>query len=128
MPYRALAQLPRGPLVEFPFYDRRIDFHIHTRYMLNSTMHWHPLVNGYSDHIPAEFRAVATTLSSFPSRESFQAMRERRVRYVSIHWGRHGYGGAAATDIKNRLQPYLPNLKLVAEDQQVTIYEVISWP
>ena len=41
--YRALASMPRGPVAEFPFYDRRTDFHIHTRYMLNSTAHWQPL-------------------------------------------------------------------------------------
>ncbi len=126
--YRALAQMPRGPLAEFPFYDRRIDFHIHSRYMLFSTAHWQPLVNGYSDHIPIDFRSLATVLASFPSRESFDAMRERRVRYLSIHRGRHGYGDATTPEIERRLQPFLPHLKLIADDGQVVIYEVTSWP
>ncbi len=65
--YRALASMPRGPVAEFPFYDRRTDFHLHTRYMLNSTVHWQPLVNGYSDHIPADFRTLAPVLATFPS-------------------------------------------------------------
>jgi hypothetical protein len=125
--YQALTALPRGPLVEFPFYDRRIDFHIHSKYMLNSTVHWQPLVNGYSDHIPADFRAVAGTLATFPSRESFTAMRERRVRYLSI--SRSLYGRVVvAPEIERRLVPYLDHLRLVADDGNVVIYEVVSWP
>jgi len=124
--YEALAAQPRGPVVEFPFYDRRIDFHIHTKYMLNSTVHWQPLVNGYSDHIPADFRAVAGTLATFPSRESFAAMKERRVRYLSI--SRSLYGRAVAGEIEERLRPFLEHLRLVSDDGTVAIYEVVSWP
>jgi hypothetical protein len=124
--YRVLADMPRGAVVEFPFYDRRIDFHLHTRYMLNSTVHWQPLVNGYSDHIPAEFRAIAQTLATFPSRESFDAMRERRVRYLTFR--RTLYGRAAAPEIEARLRPFLPHLRLLADDRDLAIYEVVSWP
>ena len=126
--YRVLAQMPRGPLAEFPFYERRIDFHIHTRYMLFSTAHWQPLLNGYSDHIPADFRTLAVTLASFPSRESFDAMRERRVRYISIHRGRQGYGSATAPEIERRLQPFLQHLRPLADDGDIAIYEVVGWP
>jgi hypothetical protein len=126
--YRMLARLPRGPVVEFPFFDRRIDFHLHTRYMLNSTVHWQPLVNGYSDHFPGDFRAVAPTLASFPSRESFEAMRDRRVRYITINRGRQGYGAATAPEVMRRLEPYLQNLRLVSDDGTLVIYEIVSWP
>ncbi|HET7220133.1 MAG TPA: hypothetical protein VFJ02_18890 [Vicinamibacterales bacterium] len=124
--YRALAAVPRGPVVEFPFFDRRVDFHIHTRYMLRSTMHWQPLVNGYSDHIPLDFRETAKTLATFPSDESFQAMRTYRIRYLTISRGL--YGRPAFADVEARLQRYLPHLKLVADDGDVVIYEVVSWP
>jgi hypothetical protein len=124
--YHALAAVPRGPVVEFPFFDRRIDFHIHTRYMLSSTVHWQPLVNGYSDHIPADFREIAPVLATFPSPESFQAMRTYRVRYLTITRSR--YGRQATEDVVARLQRYLPHLKLVADDGDVVIYEVVSWP
>jgi hypothetical protein len=124
--YQALTTLQRGPLIEFPFFDRRIDFHIHSKYMLNSTVHWQPLVNGYSDHIPADFRAVAGTMATFPSRESFAAMRERRVRYLSIN--RSLYGRVTAPEIEERLRPYLEHLRLVSDDGIVAIYEVVSWP
>jgi hypothetical protein len=126
--YRVLAGMPRGPVAEFPFYDRRIDFHIHTRYMLNSTAHWQPLLNGYSDHIPADFRALAPILGTFPSRESFDALKDRRVRYITLNRGRQGYGGGAWPDIERRMQPYLPHLQVVADDGALVIYEVVSWP
>ena len=120
--------MPRGPVAEFPFYDRRIDFHIHTRYMLNSTAHWQPLVNGYSDHIPADFRTLAPILATFPSQASFDALKDRRVRYITLNRGRQGYGAGTWPDIERRLQPYLPHLQVVADDGELVIYEVVSWP
>jgi hypothetical protein len=126
--YRQLAGLPRGPVAEFPFYHQRIDFHLHTRYMLKSTVHWQPLVNGYSDHIPGEFRTLANILATFPSQESFDAMRDIRVRYLTLNRGRDGYGAEAWPEIERRLQVYLPHLKLIATDGELTIYEVVSWP
>ena len=126
--YRQLAALPRGPLAEFPFFDRRVDFHLHTTYMLNSTVHWQPLLNGYSDHIPADFRTLATNLASFPSNASFDALRAERTRYLALHRGRGGYGSQAWPDIERRLQPYLEHLKVVAEDEDDVIYEILSWP
>jgi len=124
--YRQLAQMPRGPVAEFPFYEQRVDFHIHTRYMLKSTAHWQPLVNGYSDHIPADFRALARRLATFPSQDSFEALKQRRVRYITLN--RSGYGHVTWEQVERRLQPYLPHLKMVADDGEVMIYEVVSWP
>jgi hypothetical protein len=127
-PYRVLAGVARGPVAEFPFYDLRSDFHIHTRYMLNSTTHWQPLLNGYSDFIPPDFRTLATTLAAFPSREAFNALKDHRVRYITLNRGRQGYGGATWPDIERRLQPYLSHLRPIADDGQLVIYEVLSWP
>jgi hypothetical protein len=124
--YRVLADMPRGAVVEFPFYDLRIDFHLHTRYMLNSTVHWQPLVNGYSDHIPADFRTAAPVLTTFPSHESFEEMRSRRVRYLTLH--RRLYGRAGWPEIQRKLMPYAPHLRLLSDDPDVVIYEVVSWP
>ena len=124
--YRVLAQLPRGSVAEFPFYHRRIDFHLHTRYLLNSTVHWQPLVNGYSDHIPVDFRTLATRLASFPSRDSFKAMRERRVRYITVHRDKYGERGAA--DVERGLREFGDCLRLMAEDRRLAVYEIVTWP
>jgi hypothetical protein len=124
--YRILGDMPRGPVVEFPFYDRRIDFHLHTRYMLNSTTHWQPLVNGYSDHTPAEFRTMAVRLASFPSRDAFDALREKRVRYIVIH--QKLYDRESLAEVARRLQDFGQFVKPVAEDESVRIYEVTGFP
>ena len=42
-------------------------------------------MNGYSDYIPPDFRELAVTLAPFPSRESFDALKKRRVRYIVVH-------------------------------------------
>ena len=84
-PYRMLARLPDGPVAEFPYFFRQIDLHRHAHYMFFSTYHWHPLINGYSDHIPAAFRETAETTSRFPSLPAFAILRERGARYVVVY-------------------------------------------
>jgi hypothetical protein len=124
--YRVLARMPRGPLAEFPFYGRRSAYHIHTRYMLNSTVHWQPLVNGYSDHIPSDFRTLAPRLATFPSREAFDAMRERRVRYIAVHYNR--YDSHSAKDVAQRLERFKDYLKPLAQGEGLELYEVVGFP
>jgi hypothetical protein len=125
-PYKVLAQMPRGAVAEFPFYGTRSDFHLHTRYMLYSTAHWQPLVNGYSDHIPADFRTAAPILATFPSRHAFDELKARRVRYVTINRGR--YGRVGAPEVMQRLRPFMAHLRPVADDGDLAIFEVVSWP
>ena len=123
--YRMLAQLPRGPVAEFPFYGERIAFPLHTQYMLFSTFHWQPLVNGYSDHIPADFREAAPVLDSFPSHDVFNVLRRYRVRYITVNWNMFG---PRETEIRERLRPYAPHLRELAADELMTLYEIVSFP
>ena len=83
-------------------------------------------LNGYSDYIPPDFRELAVILASFPSRESFDAMRQRRVRYIVLH--RDLYGGETWPLVEARLQPFLRYLRSVAADQRVLIFEIMAWP
>ena len=124
-PYALLAQLPKAPVAEFPFYGERVAFHLHTQYMLFSTFHWQPLVNGYSDHIPADFRQAAAVLDSFPSTDTFAVLRRYRVRYVTIHWDMFG---PRAAEIRQRLEPFAPYLRKLGEDDLMTLYEVMGFP
>ncbi len=71
MNYRVLAAMPRAVLAEFPFYGERMAFPLHAQYMALSTTHWMPMVNGYSDYIPPDFREAASVLDSFPSSDTF---------------------------------------------------------
>jgi hypothetical protein len=124
-PYRMLAGLPPGPTAEFPFYGERVAFHLHTQYMLFSTAHWQPLLNGYSDHIPADFRQAAAILDSFPSTDTFATLRRYRVRYVGIHWNMYGPRQA---EIRERLVPFRQHLRELSADEVMTLYEIVSFP
>lgn len=124
-PYTVLAQRPRAPVAEFPFYGERIAFPLHAQYMLFSTSHWMPLVNGYSDVIPLDFRQAAIVLDSFPSNDAFIVLARHRVRYITIHWDMFG---PRQEDIRRRLQPYAANLALLASDDRMTLYEVVRYP
>jgi hypothetical protein len=87
--YRMLARLPRGPVAEFPFYWRNADLQHHAMYMLLSTYHWQPMINGYSDIFPRDYAAVSRSLASFPSREALEMLRERGARYVIVDYPRY---------------------------------------
>jgi hypothetical protein len=124
-PYAMLAAQPRGPVAEFPFYGERVAFPLHTQYMLFSTAHWQPLLNGYSDHIPRDFREAAVVLDSFPSTDTFAILRRRRIRYIGIHWDM--FGGRQG-EIRERLRPFEKHLRELASDELMTLYEIVSFP
>ena len=124
-PYAELARRPRGPVAEFPFYGERKAFPLHTQYMLFSTLHWMPLVNGYSDVIPRDFREAAVVLDSFPSSDVFKVLARYRVRYIAVHWDMFG---PRQDEIRRRLTPYAANLMMLASDDRMTLYEVIRYP
>lgn len=124
-PYMLLAMSPRGVLAEFPFYGERVAFPLHTQYMLFSTAHWMPMVNGYSDVIPSDFRQAAPVLDSFPSDDAFAVMARRRVRYVAIHWDMFA---GRQDEIRARLERYRSNLRMLASDERMTLYEVVRYP
>lgn len=125
-PYVLLAGLPDGPVAEFPFFYRRIDFHRHSVYMLTSTAHWKPLVNGYSDFIPDDFRQMVIPLSSFPTDEAFRILRKRRTRYVVFH--ADYYDHRSREKVKERLAQFERCLRPLAVEGDVWLYEIVAWP
>jgi hypothetical protein len=124
--YRVLATLPHGAVAEFPYWYQRSDFPRHAYYMLNSTMHWKPLVNGYSDHIPADFRETVVSLSSFPSRESFGILALAGARYVVFHLNM--YDARLRARLMDRLDTYSAYLRPLVREGSVWLYEIVDWP
>jgi hypothetical protein len=124
--YRMLATLPRGPVAEFPWWYQRSDFPRHAYYMLNSTAHWHRLINGYSDHIPADFRRNVVPLSSFPSRESFSILAKVGARYVVFHT--HMYDARQRARLVEGLNTYSAYLRPLMHEGTVWLYEIVDWP
>jgi hypothetical protein len=123
--YALLARMPRAPVAEFPFYGERVAFPLHAQYMVLSTSHWLPLVNGYSDHIPLDFRESAAVLDSFPSNDSFAVLQRYRVRYITIHWNMFG---PRAEEIRDRLGPFARHLRPLASEPNMSLFEIVSFP
>jgi hypothetical protein len=125
--YTTLARLPRGPVIELPYWSDNGAYHRHAEYMLLSTAHWQPLVNGYSDHIPQDFRDNALPLSGFPSRDSFAILENIGARYAVFHLNL--MGPEARTSLVARLEnDYLGYLRPLEKDGDVWLYEIVSWP
>jgi hypothetical protein len=124
--YRKLAALPYAPVIELPFWYRRPDFPRHAYYMLNSTAHWLPLVNGYSDHIPQDFRNNVIPLSSFPSLESFAILGRLDAKYVVFHLNM--FNRASRARLMQQLQTYARYLRPLVQEGDVWLYEIVDWP
>ena len=124
--YRHLATLRRAAVLELPFFYERSDFPRHAAYMSASGWHWQPLINGYSDHIPLEFRDLAPRMHGFPSMESFAELRQRRARYVVMHLNL--YGRRDRERMLERLKAYGAYLTLLNDDGNIRLYEITAWP
>jgi hypothetical protein len=124
--YRMLATLRPGPVAEFPFFYNRSDFPRHAEYMLSSTYHWQPLINGYSDHIPQDFRDMVIPLSSFPTIESFRILQERKARYAIFHLDY--YDRRSREKLLERLDRYQQYLTPLSRENDVWLFEITAWP
>jgi hypothetical protein len=91
--YRLLAREPgRVVLVEVPFYPPEAIF-MNAEYVLNSTAHWRPLMNGYSGYTPESYREVAWPFWNFPAEASIDAMRAAGVTHIVVHPSRFDHEG-----------------------------------
>ncbi|MCU1385679.1 MAG: hypothetical protein JWL71_4376 [Acidobacteria bacterium] len=124
--YRTLATLPRGPVIEMPFFYPSVGLFQHTKYMLASTAHWMPLVNGYSDYIPPDFYEHVMLLAPFPSRDAFKILEPNRVRYAVFHM--NGYNAENRQDVETRLKEFAPFLRPLYADETTRLYEIVGFP
>lgn len=123
--YRRLALLPPGPVIEFPYFSAPLERSRHTEYMLMSTVHWKPLINGYSDHIPGDAFADMRTLGMFPHPKAWDVMAGRRARYVIVHWNL--YPGEAIEELSAEIRRPDRGLRLLLEAPDRSLFEVASW-
>jgi hypothetical protein len=124
--YETLAKSRFGVVAEFPFFYIPTDFHRHSRYMLGSTAHWLPLVNGYSDYIPPDFVDIALPLASFPNPEGFDILRARRARYAVFHLDLYNTRNRQST--LRRIEAYKDYLEPLVQDDDVWLFEIVKWP
>jgi hypothetical protein len=69
--------------------EKRPAFH-ESIYMVYSTLHWKPLVNGYAGIEPRRYVTIRTLAASFPEPQVLATLRGTGARYVVLH--RKGYG------------------------------------
>ena len=120
--FTRLAELPRAPIIEFPYFSERMDLHRHTEYMLMSTYHWQPLVNGYSDYTPPDAVDAAPKLATFPGPDAWSVISDRRARYLIVHW--HIYGDAGEP-VRNAVSRD-PRLHLILETPEMSLFQVVD--
>lgn len=125
--YRSLADLPKAPTIELPYWATAPEFHRHAEYMLTSAAHWQPLINGYSDHIPQDFRDNAPILATFPSREAFAVLEPLKARYVVIHRELMNPETRERT-VRGLDVEFVDYLRPIVKDGDVWLYEIIGWP
>lgn len=81
--YLAESSWP-GAVAELPIYERR-EFHRNARYLLASTAHWRPLLNGFGGFAPPDFDDTARLAGMFPSVLAVAWLQEIGVGYVVLH-------------------------------------------
>jgi hypothetical protein len=121
-PIHARLRGSNAVVAEFPFYplDRVSRQAV---YMLHATEHWRPMLNGYSGLIPESFVAHARDLAHFPDAHALETLRAIGVTHVFVHdralrdWTDNDTADAV---------PHAPGLRLIAEDGDVRLYELVA--
>lgn len=118
--YDVLAAEPGGAIVELPF-PMPQQWFLNTPYMVNSTRHWRPLLNGYSGFRPASYGESYDLMRKFPSDDSLIELVSRGVSHIVVHQRAMNHG---APD--DRYNPFesIASLQLVARDDDVLIYRL----
>ena len=119
--YDVVAALP-DPVVlaEFPMY-RPNAFFRNADYMLASTRHWKPLVNGYSGFQPQSYRQLSEAMGRFPDPPTTDILRQAGVTHVVIHRNLMGKGRDRLLDTMVRSGEFEP----VAGDEQVRLFRLL---
>ena len=118
--YATLADQAGAVVIELPFHEQRRSYGGAT-YMLNSTSHWRPILNGYSGFSPRSYDETFASAQSFPDEASLGALRARGVTHVIVHqtdfsgmFGRDRFAAIAG----------VASLTLAAEHGDIHVYRL----
>jgi hypothetical protein len=100
-----LPILPNDGLFQRPRFDDSV-------YLLRSTSHWKPLVNGYAGIEPLSYSRVREAMKDFPSEESLALLKSMDVRHVLVHLRALGPNRRKA--VEERLKDFEPKLREAA--------------
>jgi hypothetical protein len=117
--YERLRNRPDAGLVlELPFFRSSANFR-QSQYMLNSTRHWRPLVNGYSGFQPLSFYEHADALAGFPDAASLDLLRQLDVTHVFVHT--EEFSPETLARIARE-----PSLRRIDSEANIALYRVVS--
>jgi len=85
--YAALTELPEGPVVEIPWRVHPVGRLLaDSNYLLASTLHWRPILNGITAYPPGSYTLVNHAASGLPAAASVARLRKLvDVRWVVVH-------------------------------------------
>ncbi len=118
-------QSDREPIVVLPIPDPADDVEAarhHSRYMLDSLVHLHPLVNGYSGFTPPSHRQLFRILGSFPDDVGLAELEKLGVRYAVFH--RSGYDARGFEEVLERAASHTDRMELKASFKGGRVYEI----
>jgi hypothetical protein len=118
--YGQLRRVEGAVVAELPFPHPWAVFH-NAKFMLNSTAHWKPLVNGYSGFVPNSYRQHFEQLAGFPDAKSIAALHALGVTHVFVHTDQLGAG---LTEDLGRLQALIR----VASEGSIVLYQLTPAP
>lgn len=114
--YETLAAEEGAVVVEVPF-PMPQQWFLNGPYMVYSTQHWRPMLNGYSGFRPPSYEKSYEAARAFPSDESLIALHERGVTHVIVH--RQAFGEDRVQQLST-----MAGLHQVASEGDVVIYRL----
>jgi hypothetical protein len=82
--YETIASDEHAVVVELPM-PSGFGWFGNARYMINSTRHFRPMLNGYSGFAPASFHEHVAAVARFPHPDAIDALRTAGVTHVFVH-------------------------------------------
>lgn len=107
-----------GTVAVIPFYGPERVFR-NADYLLESTRHWRPMLNGYSGLTPESYVRHAAQFASFPRADALEALRAAGVTHMIVHEAALSDWADAQTV---RAVRESTGLRLLARDQDVAVY------
>ena len=120
--YDVLAEDPKAVIAELPF-PLPQQWFVNTPYMVNSTRHWKPMLNGYSGFRPGSYETSYEMVRALPSPQAVAALRERGVTHLVVHQrALEAESGAA------RFQELMssPTLQIISRDNDIVIARLVG--
>jgi hypothetical protein len=117
--YDILTDQP-GAVAAFPFFPPG-SWHQNARYMLDSTRHWRPILNGYSGFRPGSYNDTYEALRSFPDLPALAALHDRGVTHLIVIRDQFSSqrGPVRFADIERS-----PAIRLVESSGEIFIYKL----